>query len=82
MGFCTTRGVGTRFEEVHQWRPPRPDPSAVRRGRLSRWLGALPLLQVVQVVIAGGLLRNAEALAAPSTHASFRQQNAVLAPVR
>jgi len=39
-------------------------------------------LQVVQVVIAGGLLRNAEALAAPTTHASFRQQNAVLAPVR
>jgi len=38
--------------------------------------------QVVQVVIAGGLLRNAEALAAPTTHASFRQQNAVLAPVR
>ena len=39
-------------------------------------------MQVVQVVIAGGLLRNAEALAAPTTHASFRQQNAVLAPVR
>ena len=34
------------------------------------------------MVIAGGLLRGAEALAAPTTHASFRQQNAVMAPVR
>ncbi len=39
-------------------------------------------VQVVQLVIAGGLLRNPEALAAPTSHASFRQQNAVLAPVR
>ena len=38
--------------------------------------------QVVQLVIAGGLIRNPEALAAPTSHASFRQQNAVLAPVR
>ena len=34
------------------------------------------------MVVAGGLLRGAEALGAPTTHASFRQQNAVLAPVR
>ena len=40
--------------------------------------------QVVRLVIAGGLMHRAaaDALAAPTTHASFRAANTVLQPVK
>lgn len=42
------------------------------------------MVQVVRLVVAGGLMHRAavDALAAPTTHASFRAANTVLQPVQ